>query len=41
MTFPNEEFANVMYMYGFHDGKAQAVVEEYRWGFPDHKVADR
>jgi hypothetical protein len=39
-TFSNAEYADVVYVYGFCDGSAAAVVE-YRQRFPNRRIPDR
>ena len=39
--FSKDEYADMLYVYGFSDGSATADVEEYRRRFPRHRIPDR
>ena len=39
--FTTAEYADMMYVSGFCDGSATAVVEEYRRRFPMRRIPDR
>jgi len=39
--FTNAEYADMLYVYGFCDGRATAAVEEYRRRFPMRRIPDR
>jgi hypothetical protein len=40
-TFSSEEYADIMFEYGFCDGNARTAVEEYLLRIPDRRVQDR
>ena len=40
-TFTHEEYADMVYMYGYCNGNANAAVDEYRRRYPLHRTPNR
>jgi len=40
-TFPFEEYADMIYMYGFCDGNSVLAVAEYQQRFPNRRIQKR
>ena len=40
MEFSNEEYADIIFIYGFTEGNALAAQEEYQRRFPSRRVSE-
>jgi hypothetical protein len=39
--FSNQEYADMVFVYGFCNGNAAAAVAEYQRWYPNHRILDR